>query len=1447
MNWGLTYIPGFEPNMSLVTKGVNIPIPIATFVANAITETGPFQLKAWCSVVADTPYRSSTAALLAGLGDNDIEIVAAAMAAMGTGMTDFNGTVIQLNVDTNLRASDPAVIAARNASLSGTVCRLWLQTLEGFTVPKNFFVFLTDSGGGPAPVSTGSVPPFPYHIAYPIILCNTRVASFADNYSNTDSVEGVWNLSNDISITSPPSQPAYGGTLPTYTTGSVTWFLAPFYPGSDPTFTTGTNTGMCLVAQFDVVGGAPLDYGTSAGGESSLPTDSSYPTENAPYLVTVWDIVNSGATGMTVDDLHVAQTVNLSAETTTVSLYMKDTTAADRVGNNTLTAYVYLRDNAGHELTVPFHIVSLASPVAALSVTTPGGTSDGTTYVAYDPSGTTLILTGTVTGLTAPYVGAPIGFTSDAAAFTLTWPSSFPTVDSELVLGTTDSGFTFSYTGTPSQTATFGVDISSLVIGEFGRSFSVASYGDSSTANFSPSYTVIVGYSCQVMGSSSQFGVSSLGSAIPGFPLLSTGLVGGSGSFADLNGVVAVNATNLPGAGVGWAGFGGLGPVTLTVRTMAYRGGSGNSSSSSSASSSSNGIPRSIEVFVETDGVVRVPYFTLLSVTDSSLPDISSGSSMTSSGTEEEVWTTEQTFPTGTWDTTEGDISAVIVVQPVWAYTADLNALVTEGGTTVYTPILVTLEAVDMARVPVYTEFVLRVYADIVSETSGSGGSLPALLSGIRRVDVELPSSGGVPVGTRLLPFDRIVAGGVWNDPVRDITFPNTVGAVVQFSSDAGVVVVGDAAITTPQHVAINLNWVDQFGEIPSTVELDVVFYADPTTPFLFPHFPPNAFVLEPLIPNNAFGSTALYNGLDNSVCVYPTVTGDLEDLSFEYNAGAAAPTFSAWHANFGDITTSLTTVIQNGDSTPYDITPAAFNGYPDITLPNTGFGIGALDPNSANQLVMTYEFTTTDLAWQVSGITSSGGATLNDTPSTLTFSATYTIPLIINLVQVLMNDVGSSALADVNTVTVDRLVATSSGFGGEIGTWAYNTSGLFTIPATVPKSATIVLEVVLDALAAFPAVAQLPPTTPGDGVGDGINAGFYTGTATTTFKGSSLQFTWSSGNSQWQTSDGTAVGSLTAVGFSPSSVPGSTMSFPSTYNFYLVVLAQISSVNMTLDPSSYSFPYGCTRVYPPADMLEFNYEGEFGYVLGLQLPTNVTWGGFSSASSVGTELLAGFGRYNVTGDLAQLPSIDYQAPDCVCLLLGADTDGVLVGAGSFIMFRLECSADPEAPETDWYVLAGNTGMSGSPTDFDGVCSAIQGPWPERFIAGLNPDNSIPAWSTDTMPLYYRLGVQTSTAFAQGSPLFYSAPITVGRFSETSSGAEPGYVAVSTQIQDMHVPNVRSPPDTRTFRVARTDSGKFLLDFHSTATSFSTNGGSPHTFYTFQPSTVPPIDASSSA
>ena len=1442
MSWNVSYIPGLPgPDMSLVLGGQNLPVPVVAFVVpTTVVDIG--SLQAYAVEVTSSGYLSSTSALVDAMTTPGVT----SQEAMEALIAGTQASHIALSIDSTLRSNDPAVVA--NGATPGTVCRLWAQATTGMVGLRNFFIYITDSGDRGSSLESST------NFGEPILLCNLGGLR-APNALTGGSLEAVWNVSCELTVGNPgqPSgAPTFSSltTLPTYTDTdtNVTWYLAPFYPNSDQPVEIG-GKDLRLVAQFTASGGVPCDYGTSVGGASSLPTDSSYPTENAPYLVTVWEN-GLGSSSMSVDDLHVVQTVS-SPGVTLVSLYMLGSTRASRSGSDSLQAFVNLRDGADRVKTLPFRIVSVASPMELLGISPQGRLANSVYNIAFAESGVTTLVTLAFTPdhdrLAYGSGFTDLGFQSSAIETVV----SFSETDdggTVSIVGNADAGsgavnvqYTSSSSGEPTPRVNLYANGS---VTEFGRTFTFQS---------SNNYPFQLGRPL-----SQPSGWDSTSSTAP-YVLDSTSGAYGSNYYVASDGsYLAVSTGNLSSVTFPVPPIvGGVGPVSLTVTMRADHG---------DGYGSSAGTTGGVCKYVAPSSINFVPIFSTLS-----------GGTDTNVFAEIEVndatgFLTSTLAPNSDTTYTLGGLE-----WPSYSYGTDLNNMVTAGGMTVYTPALVTLTLEDETGTTFTTHFVLRVYADPSPFTASY------LLDGNYTFNATLPA-----VDIHLAPGTMFYAGGVWNDGFTDVSFENESSFLL---AHFGGFVVG-VSVFSPQTYTDLFSWTDLTGNGPSAITLTVNFYNVPTagefklsadggSTFLEWNTP-LAIILEPLTLASALGlggdARAVVNRQDQSLCLFPGAPeSDVPGIYYQIQDGVIVPPaafITAENTSYvmtptlyvSDTGTSLGSSCSSGEPAP-NVTlvgntssavnvdgPALFSLM--ATPGENGLPIGGLNPSSFNTLDFSFVFTDTTGGWVVPhGGYISGSLVYYDFSTT---TVTFSIPLIINTVQVLMNvAAGDSSIPFIDTAMdggsieqVDQSSLTTTA----TNSWLYNPNGLFVIPSSVPTNATITLSLVVDNLpgagGSYPNIAYTGYTGPTITDQTGVNAGFYIGTVdgggTTAFT-TSVPITYDTVSSSWIYGEGQPISQLTAVAYAASGDPLYTAH--TTYNYYLLVLATVTlgsnTFNLTLNPAgTYDNVNGYESVFPPNAMTGFNSSenggGYFGDDLLLQLEiTCFTSGSTGSAeSSEGSfsseALLANFRRFWSTAG-TEFPSLHYQIPDSIGLELGNDAGGALAGAGSYIRFQLECSSG----DGTWYILASNLGLGDEPVDLVGLNAAIVGPFPERQLT-INPDGSIPPWGLPSVSavLEYRLGIQTDWMWRRGgyASLLFSNSLDAGswrNYTITTVDTVPtiDFTPVNTQFKDYHHPSFGGNPAT--FRLAQTDTGRFLRPYHSVEVALTATDASTAPFFYF--------------
>ena len=1435
MSWNVSLVPGFSPNMSLVVSAANLPVPVVPFVVP--TETVLSNLVAY-AVPVGSGYLASTEAIVAGL--TTPSTADAALAALIAG---GSGSNIVLHIDHSLRSSDPAVVA--NGANPGTVCRLWAQVASYATnvVAQSFFIYITDSG------SSGTSSDSSTHLSEPVLLCNLGGLRAPTALSASPTLEAVWNVSQEFTVVTDPGQPegiSTLSTLPHKCVSGVKWWLAPFYPETDPGVTfPGLPNTYNEVAEFVVAGGVSSDYGTSSGGESSLPTDSSFPTENAPYQVTIWEPLGNVGSSMSVNDLHVVQTRSSTPGETKVTLYMLQSTPYNRSGSDSLYAYVNLRDGADRALTLAFRVVSIMSPtnLAALTIT-PSYTSysGGTYYIDYTPATYAPLLTLTSTALGSDFTSS-LGFASGDVTSIVSWSTSFPcmvtfdTIDnSALDLGAAPVVIQYYHS---SSGGTTSLDDTDLRITEFGRTFALTS---SSSTVAPATYSFSLGTGLETpgtgWGSSPTTLLTLTSSSYDPTVFGSHYYVPASGTYSGA--YIATTPSTLTDLGFSFsAGGGGLGPVTVTVTTRANRVGAYD------PSVFSTNFPNGAYI---SGG--EVPHFTTSSNGSVTTPTESTDGS--------KVWTTVITGVNAADGVTLGGLT--------WnsTYVNVLNGLAAPG-TTAFTPVLVEVTIQDVENT--YSSlFAMQVYADVVPLST----LLTASSVEVTTFNVEM-SAGGVflHANSLIAPISMFVQGGVWGS-TSDLQISATASDHMVFGSSGLYVDDGGISSGPVSDQTIDVTITDLAGTANAVgaTTLTANFFVLPALSGFSidggSDALPNALILEPLTPaSTAVGLTsgtpgAVLNTQDQSLCLFPT-TGS--NYTYTLQSGLLlAPDFITSGTTLYNIAATLHDTTSSywgsadgsrwgsSDSTgDYNSLSGGNQGSYVFSLITTG-PHGTLDPTKDLTLALTYTFSDSTAGWFVPYNYNGGTPLTTVTPEPVVRMG---FPLVINTVQVLANVNGGGGSrplrAQASTETVDGITLEYVSTSDSSQTWLYNTTGhgLFAIPAGVPTNATITLSVVLDDDDYFPQVANLAPAsqvgTYQDNTYDSsenIIPGFYSGIGgTTTFVASSLTLTYSSG--QWQyTNSGThALSTISAVAYGPANPsPGYEYVANYTYEYYLVVRATVTigshTLHLTLNPADTSF----NSVFPPNAMVGFDSSepggGYFGNMMNLELPVT-SWSDQSLPPTVnpgssegsyedGTGLLSNFRRFWSTTPTAP-PGLDYQAPDSVFLELGADSNGYLVGAGPFIRFQLECATSNSGP---WYMLASNLD-SADPATLGELNTAIAGPWPERFVS-LGADGSIPKWgpvSTTTgafnTPLFYRIGAQTDYAYGGqngGGPLIYStdnghAALAVASWRYHTGTSPVTYLAVSNQYTDYHHPNIGGDPST--FRIAQSDTGRYLLTYNS--------------------------------
>ena len=1211
MSLAVGYIPGFHPNMSLTVAGQELPAPVLSFSVPHGTVMS--NLRAFAVPVTTSGVLSSSATLVAALTNQSSPSArTAAMSALVAGATSSGaGNLdIVLSIDTALRSSDPAVAANGGPSVA-TVCRLWIQSTVSACGYLNFFIYLTDSGGDGDSSVHGS------NLGTPVLLCNTGPLT-STHSTPAHPVEAVWNLSQGFVVAAAPSNTA--GALLTHpatpVSGTLTWYLAPVYPTFDPTVTLKGNV-MTPVAAFTVQGGVPCDYGSSGGPTSSLPTDSSYPTEDAPYQVTAWISGTTTGSSMNVNDLHVVQTPSTTAgaPTTTVTLYVLTSTPCDRAGANSLAVFVSLRDMADHTLTVPFRIIPLENPVLALTATPIGGLISGVYYLGFQNGGPTPLLYlsfpsgDALTGSFGSSVESGFSLAEVEATVSL---ASGHTLPSLVVLGQNlnlSSGNVYvQYNGMASNNPpNLPIPLDALAVTEFGRTFTFSSS--------TPTYTFSLGITLSNPWTNT--------SVIPNnnVPAFQQPLSGGSGgasycvtasSVAPYDNFIGVSTGNMAAMRLPYAfipQFYGVGTVTLTITAQAYY---------PTTPYASTGQWMCKYVPDVATGYPQVPYFSKLINQAGTTVNMMTHSStvQVATGITGIQWTSTTTLTNST--------STQYFTGLAWpssSYATTLNGYVTTGGTTAFMPILLTFTLNDITGATYSTTSIMRVYADFVSiAPSYLLGSTAPILN--VPMDLSAYNSGGtytVTSGITLVPYTILYAGGVWQK-ANDINGTGGDMNPFQFAT-AGIVTANSLGYTSSATIVTNGYWTDiTASQTGSAYLITFNFYGlpDPTHTnvneagaFIVKNGStavftvPNAIVLEPLVTASAVGKTstlgAVVNLQDKTLCLFPSMVSAGVAL-YEIPVNILEPPVFIPGSTWTMVPTLRSSTISTSSGTVDSSTTADYlllqgcssqartstNALVALELPATtgGLSIGTLNPSAYHFLVMTFTWTA-PVNWMVpytvNGVYNSAYNNLATTPNPtkplvpVTATAVLEIPLVLNTVQVLMNveassTGGVSSFADSSFSSGVQTITNSAmpGYTGyeAPGTWLYNPGGLFTIPSTVPTYATITMNLVSPVggghSTAYPAIVPWTPVLTASSressTESGVTVGFYTGIAGTgggtALVSSQLVLTYSSG-SGWTYGASAPLSNITAVAFAPSATPNYGSKY--TNNYYMLVLATVT------------------------------------------------------------------------------------------------------------------------------------------------------------------------------------------------------------------------------------------------------------------------------------------------
>ena len=1358
----LSYLPGFFPNLAVTSIAPNLPVPLCVVVVAEGSTISSGQITAATHVIAS-----------------------------------FSNTVAAV-VDTNLRESDPAMVAFRASTLSGTVARVW------FTPPQSS--------------------PFEFRVGLSVGMFGYTLGATSPMMPGTGT-ESVWSYSSGVALATAPNEPTYypSGLPNTTDTSGVTWYFAPVYPSVDAT-TTVLGVAACTAATFVVSGGIPFNY------ESNTAFSFGYrPLANPlPYELDVWEVV---ASNVGKDDLLVTQAFagpnNTAFSETAITVYVKQSVVSDRSGSCFIKAFIGVRDVVNRTVTIPIVIVCLANPTPIIQHTPsvyvvggawlcampsegdsiqlleagwdadstvpsqrplelPGSTALGFTFTTAVTTTATLnsAITSGHSSQLVPYDSSLLTSSESSGALAASW-ANLSLVEPGLGGSSTSSMFRplfglvyTNHTGATVDRFPFPVTTGGITLAEFGRTFTLVAEEYTSSSSFVTPRDVYFQFEKPFESTGSEFSGSLLAGAVwPTTISSTTSSTGGEPGYyvptddSDVPLWIGVTSSNMSRLTLTWDVVGGFSPLTVLV-TMAYN----TEDTTGTACAASTSVVRTT--------ASTVPQVTLLQG-ESPATTINTGEAGVA-----DVWgTTAEPVTTSGSGTTALTVSGL-----TWPDGTDLTNLTTgvPGGTTAFVPVVLELTVADaLGGIQLYGKAYLRIYADEVPFLEAR------LLNGAVGIyamrgpfDSDASSN---PADNVAVQFQNLVCGGVWGTPadvgltlVQPASSGSNTLAPNSFliSSNYDLAYLGDAL--GGQDVS-TLSWTDLAGtEQTTTIPL-----------FLIPVWAPTLTMFEPLIPGES--PSSYVESATNTLYMFPDTLGN---YAWPVSTICTVPDLPGF------------LLLLTFDNRTYIYVTDTFQ------LPSTS--------NSWSYTLLIY-FTVRAWvsgpgsdSWNPRGIQYGSGFPLNILGNTA-----FTNTLICELAE---GTTGSTSIltSSLPTQSGEVILSAFAPVGGVFNTWVYDPAGILNIPTNVPTVAVFTIVVVNADVS--PTSSGLPSSIPTTD----SNVGFYRSNGE--FIGSSIQVVYDIVAALWMyvglDDVHNSLSQITALAFAPFEGSAPLYESSSTKQYLLRVFSSAVTeagtfTELSIDPRSLSTT---PELFAAATVAGYNTaaSGVFGFELQLALPAT-TVDRESLASSVtssesSNSIYSVFQRFtgHTSSELGE-PSEAFQCPDSVCFVLNPTP--FLTSLSGYLAYSLETSWDGGST---WYILAHNLNGNALGDSFagTGINGVLAGPWPERYVT-LAADGSIPPWGVGSQVLMYRLGLQTSYGLhTLHRPFEYAHTLSVSSWRYSVPASDPAdYTDVNTQFLDFHVPNNVQRFETTRYGLGDLSAGVLPYNAHQISVSPAVSSG----------------------